>query len=380
MLKRLLAVCLLGLLALSLPALAQMAVPGRVLDTINVRVEPNRQAEALGRIAVNSAVTVEARNRRGDWVIITDGSLRGWAASRYVQWDDAVPLENLPVSEEIIGAGSVPAAPPAEANAAPAEGSAATPAASTAVPRSNNMGRGVRAIYADGLAKGNNPRVFIKVGDSITAAQHFLKAFDNGQYQLGPDTQALAQTIEYFQGSFGRDSLAAQSGFTIGALQDSIWAPADICQPNEWPLMCELRRSKPAFAVVMLGSLDVRFFGLDAYEYLLRTSLEVIIDNGTVPILTTFPNADWYFGQQSLDFNEVIRRVASDYQIPLIDLRSAAASLPGGGVKEDGFHLTEPAEGEIRSNFNGGQAVYGLTLRELLTIQTLDDLRRQLGS
>jgi hypothetical protein len=241
------------------------------------------------------------------------------------------------------------------------------------------MGRGVRAIYADGMARGNNPRAFIKVGDSITAAQHFLKAFDNGQYQLGPGMEALAQTIAYFQGSFGRDSLAAQSGFTIGALQDSIWAPSDICQPNEWPLQCELRLSKPAFAVVMLGSLDVRFFPADAYEYLLRTSLEVIIKNGTVPILTTFPNAEWYFGTESARFNDIIRKVARDYQVPLIDLRSAIAGLPAGGIKEDGFHLTEPGEGEIRSNLNGGQAVYGLTLRELLTLQTLDELRRQLA-
>ncbi|MCS6836130.1 MAG: SH3 domain-containing protein [Anaerolineae bacterium] len=367
MFKRLLALSLLALFVLSaLPTLAQAAVPGRVLDTVNVRAEPGRQGQVLGRIAVNSSVTVEWRNQRGNWVIVTDGNLRGWVASRYVQWSADVPLANLPVSNESIGASSVVA----EGNPSAAPLSASD---------SHSVGRGVRAIYANGLARGNNPRVFIKVGDSITAAQHFLKAFESGQYQLGPGMESLAQTIEYFRGSFGRDSIAAQSGFTIGALQDPMWAPSDVCQPNEWPLVCELRLSKPAFAIIMIGSLDVRFFSADAYEYLLRTSLEAIIKNGTVPILTTFPNADWYFGPESARFNDIIRRVARSYQVPLVDLRSAAASLPNGGVKEDGFHLTEPSEGELRSNFNGGQTFYGLTLRELMTLQTLDALRRQLA-
>jgi hypothetical protein len=43
-----------------------------------------------------------------------------------------------------------------------------------------------RAVYAAGLAAGNNPHIFSKLGDCMTENPHFLVTFAEGQYDLGP--------------------------------------------------------------------------------------------------------------------------------------------------------------------------------------------------
>src|SRR5437868_2085586 len=56
-----------------------------------------------------------------------------------------------------------------------------------------------RDIYARGLAMGNNPRAFSKVGDCQSVVPYFLAAFDYGpnMYNLGPYTD-LQPTIDNF--------------------------------------------------------------------------------------------------------------------------------------------------------------------------------------
>ncbi len=73
------------LLAAGLTAMAQepASQPAIVVDTVNVRAGSAQTFEKIGEIRVRSNVTVEGRNRVGDWVLVrAEDGLRGWAASR----------------------------------------------------------------------------------------------------------------------------------------------------------------------------------------------------------------------------------------------------------------------------------------------------------
>jgi len=235
-----------------------------------------------------------------------------------------------------------------------------------------------RQIYQTGLSRGNNPRVFAKVGDSITNNQPFMNGFGSGEFNLG-SYGYLQDAINFFDnGAFTRDSIAAESGFNAAAVQDAIWAPSGICQPNESPLACEYRIMKPSVAIIMYGSVDVQLYGADAFRGYLNQIVQYTISQGIVPVLTTFPNGADYYPSQCDQFNNVIRSIASTEQIPLIEFRNPALGLPDRGVGGDKYHLSMNGTSYYIA-LNGEQNQYGLTLRNMLTLQALDDLRRGLG-
>ncbi len=97
----------------------------------------------------------------------------------------------------------------------------------------------VREIYAHGLAMGNNPNAFSKVGDCNSTVPYFLADFDRGPtvYNLG-EYEELQPTIEYFSGSFGRKSLSAKIGLSTAGVLASLWSDWKQCSSNETPLDC----------------------------------------------------------------------------------------------------------------------------------------------
>jgi hypothetical protein len=235
-----------------------------------------------------------------------------------------------------------------------------------------------RQIYQAGLSQGRNSRVFAKVGDSITNNQPFMNGFGSNEYNLG-GYGYLQESINFFDnGAFVRNSIAAESGFNAAAVQDAIWAPSGICIANESPLACEYRVSNPSIAIIMYGSVDVQLYGADAFRGYLSQIVQVTINQGVIPVLTTFPNGADYYPSQAEQFNSVIRSIAATEQIPLIEFRNPALSLPDRGVGGDKFHLSMNGTSYYIA-LTGEQNQYGLTLRNLLTLQALDDLRRGLG-
>lgn len=231
-------------------------------------------------------------------------------------------------------------------------------------------------IYRQGIQRGNSPNVFSKVGDSITANQPFLRVFYNHKYDLASYAY-LQPTIDYYYESFGRSSLAASSAFNAAAVLSSIWADTNLCQPNETPLDCEYRVNRPSIAIIMLGSVDMQLYTAAEYEGYMNTIVQSTISRGIVPVLTTFPNRQDFHWNESVEFNDIIRRIANREQIPLIELRDPALALPDSGVKADKYHLTEKDNDQIV--FNSDEYQWGLPLRDLLTLQMLDTIRRSVG-
>jgi len=281
---------------------------------------------------------------------------------------------NVTPGQPVVLGGSFPTA----TQIANTTGSTSSGGGGSAVANVVNVSGRVRQIYQTGLSRGNNPRVFVKVGDSITNNQPFMNGFGSGEYRLG-DYGYLQDAINFFDnGAFVRDSLAAESGFNAAAVQDAIWAPAGTCNPNESPLACEYRIMKPSIAIIMYGSVDVQLYDSAAFQTYMSQIVQYTIGQGIIPVLTTFPNGADYYPSQVEQFNSVIRGIAASEQIPLIEFRTPALNLPNRGVGGDKYHLSMNGSSYFIA-LDGEHQQFGLTLRNLLTLQALDDLRRGLG-
>jgi hypothetical protein len=245
-----------------------------------------------------------------------------------------------------------------------------------------------KAIYAAGQANGNNPQVFSKVGDCMTASQYFMVPFGQvGTYDLAADID-LQPVIDYFsaaparaegfqQNSFNNPGLATASGFNTASVLDPIWSNPQWCQPNESPLSCEYRESRPAFALIMFGTNDVYVLEAPAFDFYMRTIVLQTIQSNIVPILYTFPSRP-EFPDKTLLFNKIVLKIAQNYDLPIVNLWKAIKDLPNGGVDPvQPIHLSIPPDektGDFVHNMD-----YGYTIRNRITLQTLKELVTALG-
>lgn len=197
------------------------------------------------------------------------------------------------------------------------------------------IGPNVNQIYTRGLSKGNNPRAFSKVGDCGASNAWFLGPFDQGgeYYALGEYTD-LEVMIEYFQGSFLRDSIATRNGFNASSALSPLWADPKKCTPGETPLACEYRIHNPSYVFIMLGTNDR--WHLETFEQDMRGILEYTLDRGIIPIIAT--KADNFEEDESI--NRLLAQLSLEYEVPLWNFWLALQSLPNAGLEEDGNHLT----------------------------------------
>lgn len=209
-------------------------------------------------------------------------------------------------------------------------------------------------IYKAGLAMGNNPRAFSKIGDCQNIKAAFLGFFDlPDRYNLGLDYQYLQETIDNFAGYFNTDGQAVRGGFNAATVLSPMWANPAICKPGENPLECELRVTKP---IIVFISFEVWWEGRtpETYEKYMRQVIETVIAHGSVPILAT--KADDVEGDQSI--NLTTAHLAYEYDLPLWNFWLAVQLLPNHGmdaVRNDGFHISTLGWNE--RSFTGLQAL-----------------------
>ncbi len=191
----------------------------------------------------------------------------------------------------------------------------------------------MHAVYLHGLTLGNNPHAFSKIGDCNSEVPFFLAKFDRGEYDLGPYGY-LQPTITYFAGSFERSSAAVWTGNHAWAVFDPIWSNPAMCVAGETPIACEFRVNRPSVVLVRLGTNEAH--APDLFEQNLRLIVEFSLDHGVIPVLGT--KADRLEGSDAI--NDITRRIADEYGVPLWDFGRIADTIPGRGLVADGFHMT----------------------------------------
>lgn len=224
-----------------------------------------------------------------------------------------------------------------------------------------------RAIYELGQSLGNNPNAFSVIGDCEGTPPRFLGIFDlsTAYYRLG-DYAYLQPAINHFAGYFGRISRAGHYGFTTSAVLSPLWAHPAYCYSGETPLVCELRINRPSYALVMVGTMD--YVNPSRFEPQMRTIIDTLIENGTVPILYT--KASNWEGNWSI--NAAIGRLAYAYDVPLWNFWRALQPLPWHGLQSDGMHVTW-----WYNYFDNPYAMqFGWPWRNLTALQALDAVWR----
>lgn len=368
-----LAIGVVWLVLSAVPALAQESGAKAcyvVANQSGVRVRNGPSVDEYGVIGVLSAgqaLPVTGRNAAGDWYAVEytdeDGQQApaAWIAASVVQTDGT--CDGLPFVDE--------PAPPQEFTDLMAV---------PVLPESLDT-EALRAVFERGQALGNDPHVFTKVGDCNTDTSYFMTGFDMDDYDLGPYAE-LEPTIDFFAGSFEHVSLAGQVGFNALTVLEPLWVDPSICNPGdgEGPLACEYRRERPSVVVMMFGPNDMINLTNEQFEQALRDIIDLSLDQGVIPVLTTFTWHHDKFWQKSLELNMITVEIAQEYDLPLINFWRVARDLPNFGLVADYTHLTDTGyygANRFRIAFSDGEeTVSGYALRNLLTLQMLDHLRR----
>lgn len=231
--------------------------------------------------------------------------------------------------------------------------------------------RGLRAIAARGAQQDG---VFAKIGASATVSSAFLQCFVGSKVDLGAHT-ALAPSITHFsqplldgKTSFDRTSLSA----TVG------WSAGKAITGTPSPLTQEVDAIAPRFAVVMYGTNDIQLNNIFGYGDNMLTLTDQLIARGVIPVLTTImPRDDSASADLQVPrYNAVLRAVAQARQIPLIDFHRELIVLADHGLGPDNLHPSSYSGGACQLTAAG--LTSGYNIRNLLTLQTLDRLRRVL--
>ena len=343
---------------------------------LRLRELPTLEARVFFNLEEFTTVTVKGRTADNIWVLIdTPSQGEGWVATQFINLFfelSAIPVVNNPSPVNNPFA-------PVEVVAVVQEPSTSNDNPQPPVVSSSGPGtyvfqtgiRGTGSIYGYGQSLGNNPYLFTKVGDSLTATAGFMYQIGWKNYNLG-DYGYLQAVIDHFGSSYGHTAKSMYPGWK----SYSVLTPdlAGDCLPGEIPLECEYRQTRPAFALILLGTNDVHESTASVYEANMRDVIEISIDKGVIPILSTVPlRLD--SPAQVDSYNAVLRRLAGEYSIPLWDLYNETINLPASGISSDTVHLSVPGDDLGNSaRFDGSNLQYGMNVRNLGALKMLESM------
>ncbi len=397
------------------PVMGQVAADG---EGLRLRETPGTAGNVLLLLDPFTPLTLVGRTADEAWLeVFIPAGEHGWVMARYVEL--FVAAADLPTTGQAVdllppaaatpivqlaqptqptqptpGGASTPPAPGTQTAAAtppPAEPTAPAPTATPIkvyapvdgngnYPYISNLTERARQIFLAGQGLGNRPDVFSKVGDSITVSPSFFTPIGFGQYNL-QDHAYLQPAIDYFSQTVARDansfantSLAAKGGWSAWTVINP-YLSQEHCREWEKPIVCEYRQVKPAVALIMLGTNDVKTTSLAVYERYMRETIQISIDMGVIPVISTIPE----FHRSGVEgrvaaINNVLAGLSNEYSIPLWNYWAALQGLPNDGLSSDGIHpsvfLNHAAD------FAPEYLQYGYTVRNLTGLQALDAVWR----
>lgn len=257
-----------------------------------------------------------------------------------------LPPEEDPAPEVTSTPLNIPTLPPRDASApTPTALPPLTAAEWRSWPVIPTLPESVRAIYLHGLELGNDPSNYSTIGDCQSVPLVFMGSYDQRPEFWPPyDYTHLLPTLTQFQGSFGHRSGAVANGMSAASVFSPLWADLKTCTAGETPLECEFRLQQPIIVFINLGT---NYGEPEKHEQYLRDILDFVIAHGAVPVLST--KGDNAEGDWSI--NEVIAKVALEYDVPLWNFWAAIQDLPNHGIDDarpEGNYLTRAAW-EVRS-------------------------------
>ncbi len=327
---------------------------------LRLRRLPNTTSTVLFNLLAGTELQLNGRTVDQQWVLVeTREGYLGWVSTSFLELEIDVAI--VAAIENPEPAPYVELAPPENAP-------------SVVV----SVGGGARSIFMQGQAMGNQRNVFTTVGDSLTDTNNFLRPLMTS-YNLG-EYGYLLPVIQFFSAgsnSYRNSSMSARASWSTFSALDPANANPGVCQPGETPIQCEFRVTRPAVAIIMIGTNDAPAFPASTYEANMRRIIETAINSGVVPILSTLPPRAQH-NDAIIAYNQVLTNLSASYGIPLTDLYSSLVNKPNRGLDADGVHLSTPSGAPATTvDFTGNNMDYGTTMRNLTVLQILDSVWRQ---
>jgi hypothetical protein len=168
--------------------------------------------------------------------------------------------------------------------------------------------------------------------------------------------------------SFTRLSVASHGG----------WKTTDLLNPTTEPLVNELLATRPAFALIMIGTNEAaNVQDAAGYQARLIQVLQTVINLGVIPVLSTIPDllidGGAFEAGVPVD-NQIIANVAAAFDIPLWNYWAALQGLPGKGLDGTGVHPNADPQGT--GLLTSAARQYGFNVRNLTVVEVLNELRR----
>lgn len=203
---------------------------------------------------------------------------------------------------------------------------------------------------------------FAKVGDSITASTDFATCLATTRL----DDAGLEATRTFFEArSYDRRSKAAEVG----------WHTTDPLEGSPSPLARELAETKPAIAIVMLGTNDTYAGSAPSFRANLAKVVDALVAQHVIPVLSTLPPSTRSdLAANAPAMNDAVRAVAQEKKVPLMDLYGAMFDLPSKGISTDKVHPNVAARGAC--DFSAAGLSKGYNVRTKLTLEALARVKR----
>ncbi len=200
-----------------------------------------------------------------------------------------------------------------------------------------------RAIYQSAARFGKDPAMFTVIGDCNSQPAVYLRRVSTGEFDASRIDPRLQRAVVRFAPSFGRVSLAAKGGFGTGAMMDPVWADGALCGVDQGPFACEVWVSRASIVFIELGTGDQLTW--QDFEKNYRPLIKHALEKGVLPVLVTkADDIEVAGGARPGYLNDVIRRLAREYDVPLLDFYAATRDLPNFGLIDEGdkdFHLSD---------------------------------------
>jgi hypothetical protein len=322
-------------------------------------LNPGLPVQVVERDAIGTWVRVQRVTEAGD--VAQDG----WLQLGYLNLTDDLRFSEIPVNTDL---------PPADLDNVDSRSMRAL----YAVPVIPEIDPLMVEVFERGQQLGRGANVVTKVGDSLSADRNYLAVMSADERELGP-FDYLSETIDYYGPSTAEPSVAARIGLSSLVLFDPFWADDEMCGRGATPLTCEYDLKNPSVALIMFGPNDVLSMSDEEYGDNMRRAVEETLAAGVIPVLSTFSyHPDHEYWWLSVEFNLQLVAIAQQYRVPLINLWSASRVMPDYGMDQDRIHMKQSGFAYLKYD-TGHETFYGTSLRNLLAVRTLHEIRLTLN-
>ena len=320
------------------------------------RAAPSVNAAKVAPLVQGTTFEVVARTADAQWLALSAPNFKAWLPAGFGQ-------VNGNLASVSIVAYTLPA-PAKNSNTA-------------ALPEWIKLGPRAKPLFQAAIKVGRDGRMFSIAGDSNSTWQRDMGRVASGVFDY--DKYGYLRTVvTRFDPAIVRVSVAVHGGIGATNMFDPALAKqqSSDCRADEGMFVCELRQSRASIVFIQLGTGDK--FAWRDFESNTRRMIDHALASNVLPVLVTkADDLESIQGGASFNFiNDTLRKLASEYQLPLVDFYAATRSMPvipnpelpkrpytQFGLQDEWgyyFHLTDE----------------GRTLRVLSTLMMLDAITR----